>query len=288
MTALAPKSKLWVPDRKRLVLPKRRGKEIIKPGLFVPSAPSIIPWRDPRHRIAPRMQITIDSQEPSNVAHNSLTSPLSYAFTNTAGNFMVFVLSINSNNNDGSGNPTASVTYGGNSMSLVTGLPYFYTQTGLYFACWIYVFTLVNPPTGSNTIDVTWTFAGAGTYVDSIGAAITFDGAGSAGNLNENFLASGSGGTDASVSVPGTVSGDYVVNVVTTGTGVVSATSPTVLSAMLNVSGNSGGDNLGLGQQATSGGTVTAGWTVDQDFWGIVAIEIFPGGSTTLMGQICM
>ncbi len=52
------------------------------------------------------------------------------------------------------------------------------------------------------------------------------------------------------------------------------ANAPTVLNAVDNASTISGGDNFGLGEQATSGGSVTASFGVVADWWAIAAVEV--------------
>ncbi len=210
------------------------------------------------------MALSIDSQESGGVAHHSATSPLSWSFNNVAGTLLVVGIVLTNS----SGSPSISgVTYGGTPMNPVTGTV---NWDGVFNVAALY--WLANPKTGSNTVQVTATV-----QIDILAAAISFTAANldaPVGSAVTNFDNSGTSGT-ASVSVPNTKSGSYVVSAVGTGSGVSSANSPTVLSALLNESTISGGDNFALGQQATSGGTVTAGYSVSPDLWGLAAVEVF-------------
>ncbi len=211
------------------------------------------------------MALVVDSQESGGIAHHSATSPLSWSFTNTAGTLLIVGVVVTNS----SGNPAIpGVTYGGQTMNAVPGSGVrwdsTFNVTGLYW--------LANPPTGANTVQVS-----ASGFIDILSAALSLRGANldsPVGSAVTAFDNSGTSGT-ASVSVPNTKAGSYIVSVVGTGSGVSSANSPTMLSALLNNSGISGGDNFALGQQATSGGTVTAGYSVSPDLWGIAAVEVF-------------
>jgi hypothetical protein len=213
------------------------------------------------------MTLAVDSQESGGTGHNSTTSPLSWSFTNTAGTLLI--VGIIQTQIAGA---TIAVTYNGVSMTQVSGTPV--AQTAFSETAQGWLFFLVNPATGSHTVSVTIT----GTFnsgADILGAAISFTGQSSSpvGTAVTNLT--GTATTTASVSVTGTTNGSIVLNVAGTGTSFSSANSPTVLSALDNASGNTTSDNLALGYQPTSGGTVTAAYTISSDIFEIAAVEIF-------------
>src|SRR6185437_2760425 len=211
------------------------------------------------------MALAIDSQEPGGAGHSFISSPGNYSFTNTAGDWLV--ISVVATNASGTPPTINSVSYGGKTATLVPGsrntkISASSTRIALY--------ALSNPPTGPNTVSVS--FSGSG-YLDCIVGCISFSGAGSVGDAVS--AQDTSPGTAASVSLNGTTSGSYVLSLLSTGSGVSSASFPTSLSWELNVSKSTNGDNAALGQQATSGGTVTAAYTVSNDHWLLDAVEIF-------------
>lgn len=211
--------------------------------------------------------LAIDSQESANAAHHSITSPLTWSFTNTAGNLLI--VGVIATGDTGTSTITG-VTYNGVSMTAVTNAPRTWNTT----ASAVYLFFLVNPATGANTVSVSASIAGANP--DIIAGAISFSGANTSSPVSAGFTNfSTVVGTTASVSVTGTTSGDFVVSAAGTGTGFTSANAPTVTSASANVSNFNAGDNYELGQQSTSGGSVTAGYTMTSDVFGIIAAEVF-------------
>jgi hypothetical protein len=217
--------------------------------------------------------LTIDSQESASVGHNSTTSPGTSTFNNAAGNLLVVGVCATG----GSTAPSiVAVTYDGVALTQVPNSLASYTGvSGVSESCAIYY--LQNPATGSNSISIS--FADA-PFEDVIWGAISFDGATMPGNGQNAQDTTGNSGT-ASVSVPGTASGDFVVSLVSTGGGVNAAISPNSTSWLLNVSQNTGGDNAALGQVGTTGGTLTPSFnfTDAADFWTMSAAEIFASPS---------
>lgn len=215
--------------------------------------------------------LAIDSQESAATAHHSTTSPLTWSFTNTAGNLLIVGVIATA---DSATSTISGVTYNGVAMTAVTNSPRAWNTT----ASAVYLFSLVNPATGANTVSVSGTFGGANP--DILAAAISFSGASTSSPVSAGFTNfSTTAGTTASVSVTGTTSGDFVVSAAGTGTSFTSANTPTVMSASVNVSGFNAGDNYALGQQSTSGGSVTAGYTIASDTFGIIAVEVFAAPS---------
>ena len=230
------------------------------------------------------MTLSIDSQESSNVGHNSVSSPLTWTFDNAAGNLLIVGVTINTTAAT-SGPTISAVTYNGVAMTLVpsSSISSSYGTTAYNVVA---LYRLLNPATGSNTVSVSFA-AGTGSpsYLDCIAGAISFSGAGTPGNAHTADDVTGSSGT-ATVSVTGTTSGSDVVSLVSTGTGVSSATSPTTLSWLLNVSVTDAGDDAAFGQQTTSGGTITPAYVLSgSDVWTISAIEVFAAsGSESISG----
>lgn len=211
----------------------------------------------------------IQNQDTS--GHNSTSGTVSWSFTNT-GTFVVVGVSVNQSG--GTSVPTInSVTYGGQAMSLVPNsntIPsgYYSDSAALGF------YELDNAPTGSNMVDVSFSpGSGSPAYIDCIAFVISFVGYSSCGNAQQNYDISGSA-SNATVTVPSTTNGDLILIMVATGTGVTGANSPTVMSAIDNVSGNDGGDNACLGYLATSGGSVTPSVAIDADAFLAVAVEV--------------
>jgi hypothetical protein len=210
--------------------------------------------------------VAVDSQESASTAHHSNTSPLTWTFNNVAGTVMFIGVVVT----DGTGSTT---TLGAVSYNSVAA-----TQVGSSLVTWdgtasrAAIYRLLSPATGNNTVSVAATSTGGG-GLDIIAGAISFTGNDTTTPAGTAVTATGNNGT-ATVNVTSTTNGNYVISVVGTGTSVTSATSPTLLSAKLNVSGGTAGDNLGLGDQATSGGTVAAKFAVSSDLWGISAVEV--------------
>lgn len=228
-----------------------------------------------------RASLVIASQEAAGTAHHSTTSPLSWSFTNS-GTLLIVTVDVNTTG----GTPTVSgVTYNGVSMTQATNTPIKWNTN----AAAIYVFFLDGAAQGSNTVSVTWA-QGGGTTPDAIGAAISFSGENRAAPVGSAVTGSCSSacGATASASVTGTIAGDYVVSAAGTGTLMSGANAPTTMSASLNNSGNDAGDNMGMGQQFTAGGSITAGYSITADQWGLAAVEIFAcPGRLSMSGVGC-
>jgi hypothetical protein len=212
--------------------------------------------------------LAIDSQETSNAGHNSTTSPLTWTFNNTAGNKLYVPVTASSNSATA---PTiGTVSYNGVSMTLVTGSSQTISASNATISA---IYYLDSPATGSHAVSVAVTFPGGTTVTDIIAGAISFSGAASGSNTAVSSQGNSTGPATTSLS---TTSGQYVLSLAATGTGLSSTpTNPTTLSWLDNVSGNSSGDNAGMGTQTTSGGTVSATWGLTaSDFWIITAVAV--------------
>lgn len=215
--------------------------------------------------------LAIDSQEASNAAHNSTSSPLTWSFTNTAGTKLVVCASVNNS----SGSPTiGAVSYNGVAMTAISGATFTDATNIVSIKC----FYLDSPATGSNTVSV----AGSG-MIDIIAGAISFTGAAAgAGGFGTAATAnSTTNTTPATVAVTGTLNGDIVLGAATAGNSFSSFTSPTTKSALLNVSSVDGGNNFALTQQSTSGGSATISDTLSAaNPWDIVGFEVIAAPAT--------
>lgn len=231
------------------------------------------------------MALAIDSQESGGTGHSSGgASTLSSTFNNVAGNLFLYGVVVSY------GNPstgvTVAATYNGVSMFHAPGSPFKWTNFGE--DGYIALFELSAPPTGSHTVNVTVSQT-TGTLADILGGGISFSGSRTLSPLGT--LATNSTSGDATTAAPtvnlaGTTAGSIVVSVVADGEAIASATSPTILSVLENASDNTTSDNMAVGTQATSGGSVTAAYaTAATDSWGIVAAEVFAGGSLEHVGN---
>lgn len=215
--------------------------------------------------------LAINSQESSNNAHNSTTSPLTWSFTNTAGTKLVVCASVNNS----SGSPTiGAVSYNGVAMTAIPGATFTDATNFVVIKC----FYLDSPATGSNTVSV----AGSG-MIDIIAGAISFTGAasGTSGFGTPATANSTTSTTPATVAVNSTINGDIVLGAATAGNSFSSFTSPTTKSASLGVSGVDAGNNFALTQQSTSGGSATISDTLSSaNPWDIIGFEVIAAGAT--------
>lgn len=219
------------------------------------------------------MALAIDSQEVSGAGHNSATSPLTYTFTNTAGTLLVVGVVISESPGAANAPTSVGVTYNGVSMTQVGHVSWFDNTSSNG-----YLFYLVNPATGANSVVVTP--VGFVSLSQIIASAISFTGQRASSPLGTATTANngGTSSTPATVTLTGTTSGSYVVSVAGAGDAFTAspAVSPTVLSALKNVDGNTASDNLVFGYNSNTGGSVTAAYNITvNDTWGIAAVEIF-------------
>lgn len=209
------------------------------------------------------MAVAINSQEAGGLARRSPTSPLNWSFTNTAGTLLLVGVSATAISG-----PTVNVTYNGVAMTPVSGTPVVMSAVSS-----IYLYGLVNPALGANTVSVSV----GGSFqanADILGAAISLIGQSSPA-LGTAATALDTSGTTATATVSlSTTAGSEIISWVASGSGVSSANSPTTLSALLNNSQNTAADCVALGDQG-AGGTVTAAYTVLLDQWAIIAVEVF-------------
>ncbi len=208
--------------------------------------------------------ITVDSAET--VAHRSTTSPLTWTFTNTAGNLLVVGVTTAAN----SGTATlslASVSYNGVLMTKFgTG------QLSLNGGVLTQLFFLVNPATGAHPVSAVWT--NNGPNKSALGGAISFAGADIISPFGATeFKAAGNGPTADSGAVTSAV-GSMVVSVASTGGAFGTLVAPDTRRFFLNNSGNTAGDNIAGTTWLSTGLSHHVVWNLNSDLWVIVAAEV--------------
>ncbi len=221
------------------------------------------------------MALAINSQETSGIAHHDTSGIVTWAFNNVAGTTL-FVAVIATCT--GATSTLGAVTYNSIPMTAVPSSLITW-DTGASAAQWYY---LNSPATGSNTVSVTTTFGGGSASADAIAAAISFTGADPTNPYGTPVThANTTAHTSDSVTVTGTTNGNYVLSVIGNGAGGLAATSPNTLSALLDFSTNTGGDNFEMAQRTTSGGSVAAAFTFNSDINGMSAFEVIATTGTT-------
>jgi len=215
------------------------------------------------------MALAVDSQESGGTAHRSTATPPtivnSWTFVNTAGDLLLVgvvttsvdtLLSIN------------SVTYAGAALTALgsgqtSGAPTTLTQ-------WFYK---IAPATGSNTVTVTVSSAGASNPAVLAGA-ISFSGAHQTTPLGTEVKATGSGATSSTGSITSAAT-SFLVALVSEGSG----TAPTqgsgnTLSCSLAGSGLTSGDDIGIEYWDSDGTSRNMQFTLPADTWGTVGVEV--------------
>jgi len=211
------------------------------------------------------MALAVDSVEAGGTGHNSATSPLTFNFTNTAGNLILLKLQL-TETSGGAAVSFGAVSYGGDALTLISGASQAWDTNASLCA----IYALANPKTGSNQFSVAFT---AATGADCMAEAISFSGA--AGTFGTAFKATATAAT-ATVDVTGTTSGNYVVAAVGAGSALNANPVQGTKNALQNVSGFTAGDNGGSWYIAAPGGTQTMSWGITaSDLYGIVAVEVF-------------
>lgn len=214
------------------------------------------------------MAVAFDAVGPSSSGTGSATSPLTWTHVcgATATEIVVGATIFN-----GSTNVITAVTYGGQSLTLVGFIPSDNDSAG-----GIALYHLTNPPTGSNTVSVSFTGGG-----NTNAGSISFTGSSGIGTAVTGF----SNATSVSASVTNTTTGGMVTAAASYGgtqLNTFSGTNGVTVQWQHPGSGNSGSDNGVGGTVASTGGgaSQTVGFSdTGTDFWGIVAVEILPATS---------
>lgn len=217
--------------------------------------------------------IAVNSQETSNAGHKSVTSPLTWSFTNTAGTKIIcgFVVTDTSG---GVAVVMSTPTYNGVQMTNVGTQTNFTGGADLAHNI-MAIYYLDSPATGANTVSLAYT---ASSSPDGLGGCISFTGM----NTGSGVVTTGTGttGTTATAGNITTASGNYIFATGGWGSGAggVAGTGFT-LTYLLNGSGLTAGDDI-LGEyKASTGGATTPTFTfTGSDNWGIMAAEFTASG----------
>lgn len=213
------------------------------------------------------MALAIDSIEASGLAHSSAgATTLTYAFTNTAGT-VLYVRAVATSS--GGVVSITGVTYNGIALTPIasTALSFDGGQTKIQI---FRILAAAGTITGTHNVVITGTLAGSGAN-NVLGSAISFTGNDpTTPDLNGATGTAGTG-SHATVAVTGTTAGNIILDGIATGSGVTS--SDKTIDAKLNVNTNTAGNNT-AGSTAAAGGSITMGYTVTSDQWGIVGLEI--------------
>jgi len=149
---------------------------------------------------------------------------------------------------------TTTATYNGVAMQSL-GVINSDNQTAGYAQ----LFGLVNPATGANTVAISTTLASI------TGGSMSFTNAIGFGTAVTSFGNSAA----PSCAVTGTHAGNMVADVVCNGSAITSGTQKWLLNNNVDTAAGNG-----AGSAVAAGGTVTMGYTVTSDWWGMVAVEI--------------
>lgn len=220
------------------------------------------------------MAVAYDAVGPAGGAgfnFSTTVSPQTWTHVCGASATAIVIMVINGAANS---NHVTAVTYGGQACALLG------TQTNTGGSL-VAFYGLLNPPTGSNTVSVTWT---TGSGDQQLGGSISFTGAGSFGTT---FGATNNGASSASqaVTVNGTTTGGMVASAVSYGG--AGGTASWTFTAGGTVRWNDPFSNSAAGQTC-AGGTVpstggganqTLTWTPSavSDTFGVLAVEVLPG-----------
>ena len=213
------------------------------------------------------MAVAFDAVGPSAAGASSTNSTtLSWSHTCTGSNRLVFAGCALGKSGGDVTSWSMSATYGGTAMTSVgTQLAGSSSLTGR-MAAWY----LVAPASGANTIVVT---AAGGTPATLAAGSVSFTGVDQSIPVGTPVLVQGaSDGTSASCSVPGTSTGNFVVDTIATGSG--GETSGQTLRWKKDVDFNSAAGNAAGSTAAGTGGSVSMSYTISLDAWAIIAVEV--------------
>ena len=158
---------------------------------------------------------------------------------------------------------TASATYDGVSMTLLkTVLIDNIATAGL-----VDVFGLLNAPTGTHTIAVTFT---GGTATEMTDGSESFDNVSSFGTAASAF---GNSAT-ASVATSGSTTGNIVAGFVGDGSGGGAASAPATNEFLSQIDTLTAGGNSAGAISPSTGSNVTISWPIASDDWAAVAVEV--------------
>jgi len=136
------------------------------------------------------------------------------------------------------------------------------------------LFGLAGPAAGASTVLVSSTVSGS-----LSSGSMSFTGVDQATPVGTAVTNIGSS-TAPSATVTGTTAGNQVAAVVANGSPITS--SGQTSRYIKNLDGNSAAGN-GAGASAAAGGSVAMGWTVTNDWWGVIAVEVKAGAAAAVV-----
>ena len=162
----------------------------------------------------------------------------------------------------------SSVTYGGQAMTSVDRQE---TNNNVGDSGYVELFSLVNPPTGAQTIVVTK----ASTACDILGGSISFTGVDQTTPLvTANEVSAGGTANPISLTVTSSV-GNMVVDAVCKGSALAAPTGSGMTNRILrNVNAGSGAGNLSMSTKAGAASNVLTYANSDSEFWGIIGVDV--------------
>lgn len=206
----------------------------------------------------------------SNAAQTATTHTFSYNSGNTGIDRVLMVgISYRNLNN----RAVSSVTYGGQSMTLVGDLSYVVSST--YYAR-VYIYRIVNPAQGSNSLSVTWNGALSN---GAVVGAVTYSGVNQAGPTGVFSSASGNNATP-SVTVSG--ASDRLMFGVVSGRTTSIYSTTTVGGTQLWSAIPYSGLTAGSGQTAPGAASVALTWSGSSSRWAAAGVSIIPATTDTV------
>lgn len=210
------------------------------------------------------MAVAPDAVGPSSAGASSLSS-LTLSWSHTIGSgadraaYVGFA-------KGGSTGTLSTVTFGGANMTLVASVVVPGTSDT------VYLYRLLNPTTGANTVAITYT----GTAPNSIvGGSVSFTGVDQTTPDGTPVTAGVDIASAPSLAVTTTSTNSLVVDIAATGTGLSS--SGQTQRWLNNASGASAVGNAAQSTAAGTGGSVTMSYTPSTaDWWGMVVVEVLP------------
>jgi len=208
--------------------------------------------------------VAFDAAGPSSAGTGQSTSPITWTHVNNGNGILIGVTIFG-----GSTNTVTACTYAGVTIPLVK-----FQTSGAGANGGGALYGLVGPtcPTGSNTVSMSWT----DTATNHNCGSVSVTGAGAIGTPVSSAVITNA---NCSQAVTATTNGGLVISLVAQGSGTTfTASAPNIKRVEHLASASSSADNLGLGTDPSTGGTVTPAWNSSSDDWAIIAVEILPGG----------
>lgn len=173
----------------------------------------------------------------------------------------------------------SSVTYGSQTLAPLWAGAANYKHSNGQSAGWLAVFKL--PAAAAGTADVTVSHSAAALLE---AGSLSFTEADPVSGCGAPQSAVGAGA--ASLSFTGSTSGNIIAAFIVNGAFITSATSPLTSRFINNQTGSAAGGHCAGATQPSPGGTATCAWTVDADWWAIVAVEVLAStGQAANAGQ---